>query len=126
MNSTINFLDKSCFIIAGPCSAESREQVLQTAEQIAASKKVHAFRAGVWKPRTRPGGFEGMGVEALPWLQEVQETYKLPVIIEIAQPEHIEAALKHNINFFWIGARTTANPFSVPELADALKGADCT
>ena len=125
MNSTINFLDKSCFIIAGPCSAESREQVLQTAEQIAASKKVHAFRAGVWKPRTRPGGFEGMGVQALPWLQEVQETYKLPVIIEIAQPEHIEAALKHNINFFWIGARTTANPFSVQELAEALQGVNC-
>jgi chorismate mutase len=125
MNSTINFLDKSCFIIAGPCSAESREQVLQTAEQISASKKVHAFRAGVWKPRTRPGGFEGMGVQALPWLQEVQETYKLPVVIEIAQPEHIEAALKHNINFFWIGARTTANPFSVQELAEALQDVDC-
>ena len=125
MNSTINFLNKSCFIIAGPCSAESREQVLQTAEQIWASKKVHAFRAGVWKPRTRPGGFEGIGVQALPWLQEVQETYKLPVIIEIAQPEHIEAALKHNINFFWIGARTTANPFSVQELAEALQGVNC-
>ncbi|HEX7414264.1 MAG TPA: chorismate mutase [Bacteroidia bacterium] len=125
MNSTINFLAESCFIIAGPCSAESREQVLQTAQQISQSKKVHAFRAGVWKPRTRPGGFEGMGVQALAWLQEVQETYKLPVIIEIAQPEHIEAALKHNINFFWIGARTTANPFSVQELAEALQGVDC-
>ncbi len=125
MKSSINFLDKSCYVIAGPCSAESREQVLQTAEQIAAGGKVHAYRAGVWKPRTRPGGFEGMGVQALPWLQEVQSTYKLPVAIEVAQPEHIEAALKHNINFFWIGARTTANPFSVQELAEALQGVDC-
>jgi chorismate mutase len=98
---------------------------LQTAAQLAQSKKVHAFRAGVWKPRTRPGGFEGMGVQALPWLQEVQDTYHLPVAIEVAQPEHIEAALKHNINFFWIGARTTANPFSVQELAEALQGVDC-
>jgi chorismate mutase len=125
MNSSINFLDKSCYVIAGPCSAESREQVLQTAAQIADSKKVQAYRAGVWKPRTRPGGFEGMGAKALPWLQEVQTTYNLPVAIEVAQPEHIEAALKHNINFFWIGARTTANPFSVQELAEALQGVDC-
>ena len=125
MNEAINFLDKSCCIIAGPCSAESREQVLQTAQQLAQNKKVHAFRAGVWKPRTRPGGFEGMGLQALPWLQDVQQTYHLPVAIEVAQPEHIEAALKHNINFFWIGARTTANPFSVQELAEALQGVDC-
>src|SRR6201993_2160187 len=125
MNSSINFSDKSCYVIAGPCSAESREQVLQTAAQIADGKKAQAFRAGVWKPRTRPGGFEGMGVKALPWLQEVQTTYNLPVAIEVAQPEHIEAALKHNINFFWIGARTTANPFSVQELAEALQGVDC-
>jgi len=125
MNSSINFSDKSCYVIAGPCSAESREQVMQTAAQIADGKKAQAFRAGVWKPRTRPGGFEGMGIKALPWLQEVQTTYHLPVAIEVAQPEHIEAALKHNINFFWIGARTTANPFSVQELAEALQGVDC-
>ena len=121
----IDFSSNSCYIIAGPCSAESREQVLQTAAQIADGKKAQAFRAGVWKPRTRPGGFEGMGVKAMPWLQEVQTTYHLPVAIEVAQPEHIEAALKHNINFFWIGARTTANPFSVQELAEALQGVDC-
>src|ERR1700756_150098 len=125
MNSSINFSDKSCYVIAGPCSAESREQVLQTAAQIADGKKAHAYRAGVWKPRTRPGGFEGMGTQALPWLQEAQEKFKLQVTIEVAQPEHIEAALKHNINFFWIGARTTANPFSVQELAEALQGVDC-
>jgi len=122
----IDFHKENCFVIAGPCSAESREQVLQTAEQIVATQKVHALRAGVWKPRTRPGSFEGAGNKALPWLQEVQEKFGLPVTIEVAQPAHIEAALKHGINFFWIGARTTANPFSVQELAEALKGVDCT
>lgn len=122
----IDFSAHTCYVIAGPCSAETREQVLSTAEQISVNKKVNAFRAGVWKPRTRPGSFEGAGNTALPWLQEVQEKFNLPVTIEIAQPEHIEAALKHNINFFWIGARTTANPFSVQELAEALKGVDCT
>ena len=122
----IDFSAHTCYVIAGPCSAESREQVMQTAEQIVLNKKVNALRAGVWKPRTRPGSFEGAGNKALPWLQEAQEKFKLPVAIEIAQAEHIEAALKHGINFFWIGARTTANPFSVQELADALKGVDCT
>lgn len=122
----IDFSEHNCFIIAGPCSAESREQVLSTAEKISLNKKVNALRAGVWKPRTRPGSFEGAGNKALPWLQEAQQKFGLPVTIEIAQPEHIEAALKHDINFFWIGARTTANPFSVQELADALTGVDCT
>ena len=97
MNSSINFLDKSCFVIAGPCSAESREQVLETAKQIAASGKVQAYRAGVWKPRTRPGGFEGMGAQALPWLQEVQTTYHLPVAIEVAQPEQQLEQEKENV-----------------------------
>jgi chorismate mutase len=122
----IDFSINNCYLIAGPCSAESREQVMQTAEQISLNKKINALRAGVWKPRTRPGSFEGAGDKALPWLQEAQEKFKLPVTIEVAQPEHIEEALKHNINFFWIGARTTANPFSVQELAEALKGVDCT
>lgn len=122
----IDFHTENYFVIAGPCSAESREQVLQTAEQISLNKKVKALRAGVWKPRTRPGNFEGAGDKALPWLQEAQLKFNLPVTIEVAQPEHVEAALRHNINFFWIGARTTANPFSVQELAGALKGVDCT
>lgn len=113
-------------MIAGPCSAETREQVLDTASAVSNIDKVRAFRAGVWKPRTRPGSFEGAGNAALPWLQEVQQKFNLPVTIEVAQPEHIEAALKHEINFFWIGARTTANPFSVQEIAEALKGVDCT
>lgn len=86
---------------------------------------MQAYRAGVWKPRTRPGGFEGLGAKALPWLQEVQETFRMPVAIEVAQPEHIEAALQHDLAFFWIGARTTANPFSVQEIAEALRGVPC-
>jgi len=122
----IDFHTGNCFVIAGPCSAESAEQVMQTAREIAQNKKVHALRAGVWKPRTRPGTFEGSGNKALPWLQQVQQEFNIPVTIEVAQPEHIEAALKHGINFFWIGARTTANPFSVQELAEALQGVDCT
>lgn len=122
MNS---FLNSDCYIIAGPCSVESREQLLQTTSLIVQNPKIKALRAGVWKPRTRPGGFEGLGEQALPWLQEASETYKLPVTIEVAKPEHVEAALKHNINFFWIGARTTANPFSVQELAEALQGVEC-
>ena len=90
----IDFSAHSCYLIAGPCSAESREQVMQTAEKISQNKKVNALRAGVWKPRTRPGSFEGAGNKALPWLQEAQEKFKLPVTIEIAQAEHIEEALK--------------------------------
>ena len=108
-------------LIAGPCSAETREQVLATAEALKALP-VQFFRAGIWKPRTRPGHFEGIGVEALGWLAEVKETTGLPVTIEVAEPEHIEVALKHNIDVLWIGARTTVNPFQVQRLADALQG----
>lgn len=113
----------SPFIIAGPCSAESREQVLATAEALSAMN-VQLFRAGIWKPRTRPGSFEGLGIEALPWLQEVKAKYLLPVAIEVAEPEHVELALKHGIDVLWIGARTTVNPFQVQHIADALKGVE--
>lgn len=109
------------FLIAGPCSAESREQVLATAQALQ-QLPVRLFRAGVWKPRTRPGHFEGRGEIALPWLQEVKQATGLPVAIEVAEPLHIEAALKHGIDVLWIGARTTVNPFQVQRLADALKG----
>ncbi|MEI8280378.1 MAG: bifunctional 3-deoxy-7-phosphoheptulonate synthase/chorismate mutase type II [Bacteroidota bacterium] len=109
------------FLIAGPCSAESREQVLETAAAIK-ELPVHLFRAGVWKPRTRPGNFEGNGVEALIWLKEVKDTYGLPVTIEVAEPAHVEEALKYGIDVLWIGARTTVNPFLVQRIADALKG----
>lgn len=112
------------FIISGPCSAESEEQVLITAKEIAESGKVSALRAGIWKPRTRPNSFEGMGAVALPWLKNAATETGLLSITEVAKPEHVELCLKAGIDMLWIGARTTANPFSVQEIADALKGVD--
>jgi chorismate mutase len=109
------------FIIAGPCSAETREQVMETAAALS-SMNVQLFRAGVWKPRTRPGSFEGNGNEALEWLQEAKEQYHIPLTIEVAEPAHIELALKHQVDVLWIGARTTVNPFQIKNLADALRG----
>jgi chorismate mutase len=111
-------------VIAGPCGAESREQVLETAREIAAISKVSLFRAGVWKPRTRPGAFEGLGEEALKWLQEVKQETGLPVTVEVATADHVNLALKYGVDVLWIGARTTVNPFSVQEIADALQGVD--
>jgi len=111
------------FVIAGPCSAETREQVLETAAELG-NMNIRLFRAGVWKPRTRPGSFEGSGVAALEWLREVKQQYGLPVTIEVAEPAHIELALKYGIDTLWIGARTTVNPFQVQHLADAVKGVD--
>jgi chorismate mutase len=112
-------------MIAGPCSAESREQVLATAEGIAKhAPEVAVFRAGIWKPRTRPGGFEGAGGEALPWLKEAGERTRLLMMTEVATPQHVEAALNAGIDMLWIGARTTPNPFSVQAIADALRGTD--
>jgi len=109
------------FVIAGPCSAESQEQILETAAALK-PMQVQLFRAGVWKPRTRPGSFEGNGERALEWLREVQEKFQLPVGVEVAEPAHIELALKYGISVLWIGARTTVNPFQVQKLADALRG----
>ena len=111
------------FVIAGPCSAETREQVLETAAE-SSKLPVALFRAGVWKSRTRPGTFEGNGIQALGWLKEVKEQYNLLVSTEVAEPAHIEEALKHGIDVLWIGARTTVNPFQVQHLADALRGVD--
>lgn len=111
-------------LIAGPCGAESEDQVLETARAIAAGGQTSLFRAGVWKPRTRPGAFEGMGEQALPWMQRVKAETGLPVTIEIATAAHTEMALKAGIDVLWIGARTTVNPFSVQEIADVLKGVD--
>ena len=107
-------------VIAGPCSAESEAQVMQTATELAAFG-ITKFRAGVWKPRTRPGCFEGCGEAALPWLQRVQSELGMKVIIEVATPEHVELALKYGITSFWIGARTTANPFAVQAIADEIR-----
>ena len=115
--------NKRLTVIAGPCSAESEEQVMSTAMQLAA-KGCHLFRAGVWKPRTKPGGFEGHGEKALPWLQRVKEATGMLVGIEVATPEHVELALKYGIDISWIGARTSANPFAVQAISDSLKGVD--
>lgn len=115
---------KRPLLIAGPCSAESGPQVLAAAQGIAAQGATRVFRAGVWKPRTRPGSYEGAGVKALPWLQQVKESTGLLTMTEVATAEHVEACLKAGVDMLWIGARTTPNPFSVQELADALKGVD--
>lgn len=110
-------------VIAGPCSAETEEQVMSTAVQLA-GRGCHIFRAGVWKPRTKPGGFEGHGEKALPWLQHVKAETGMLTSTEVATPEHIELALKYGIDILWIGARTTANPFAMQAMADCLKGTD--
>lgn len=111
------------FVIAGPCSAETEEQVMTTALQLN-EKGCHNFRAGVWKPRTKPGGFEGNGEKALPWLQRVKAETGMLVATEVATPEHVELCLKYGIDILWVGARTSANPFAVQALADSLKGVD--
>lgn len=120
----IELKSKKPLIIAGPCSAETEEQTIATAEALAASGKVDIFRAGVWKPRTKPGMFEGVGIPALPWLVEVKKRTGLPIAIEVANAKHVESALAFGIDMFWIGARTTSNPFSVQEIAESLRGVD--
>ena len=114
---------KRPIVIAGPCSAESREQVMSTATQLAA-KGVRIFRAGIWKPRTKPGGFEGVGVAGLPWMKEVKQATGMLLATEVATPYHVFEAIKAGIDILWIGARTAANPFAKQELADSLKGTD--
>ncbi|HLF63247.1 MAG TPA: bifunctional 3-deoxy-7-phosphoheptulonate synthase/chorismate mutase type II [Saprospiraceae bacterium] len=113
----------SPYLIAGPCSAETEEQLIHTARQLQNSG-IRLFRSGVWKPRTRPGTFEGNGTSAFAWLKRVKKETGLPVAIEIANPIHIGHALNHDIDVLWIGARTTVNPFMVQDIADALKGID--
>lgn len=110
-------------VIAGPCSAETEEQVMTTARQLA-GKGCHMFRAGVWKPRTKPGGFEGNGEKALPWMKQVKDETGMLTATEVATPEHVELALKYDIDILWVGARTSANPFAMQSLADSLKGVD--
>lgn len=113
-------------LISGPCSAETEEQVMDTARQLAAAKRVDVFRAGIWKPRTRPNSFEGIGTEGLKWLRQVKQEYGLPVATEVATEKHVFEALKYGIDILWIGARTTVNPFAMQALADALEGVDAT
>ncbi len=117
-------LNKRPLIISGPCSAETEEQVMQTAIRLAATGKVDILRAGIWKPRTRPGSFEGVGTKGLPWLQKARKETGLPVAIEVATAKQVEDALHFGVDVLWIGARTTVNPFSVQDVADALKGVD--
>lgn len=116
---------KRPFIIAGPCSAESEEQVMKTATQLARNG-CKIFRAGVWKPRTKPGGFEGHGEPALAWLKRVKEETGMLVTTEVATPEHAEMSMKYGIDLLWVGARTTTNPFAMQALADSLRGTDIT
>ncbi|MDR1808781.1 MAG: bifunctional 3-deoxy-7-phosphoheptulonate synthase/chorismate mutase type II [Prevotella sp.] len=114
---------KRPLVIAGPCSAETEEQVMNTAKQLAADG-IKILRAGIWKPRTKPGGFEGVGSEGLAWLKRVKQETGLYVSTEVATQKHVYEALKYGIDLLWVGARTTANPFAVQEIADALKGVD--
>ena len=116
------FISKKPFVIAGPCSAESEEQVLKIAHEIKNTTDV--FRAGVWKPRTKPNSFEGRGKCALNWLKKVQQETHLKVATEVATAKHVELCLKAGIDMLWIGARTTVNPFYVQEIAEALEGVD--
>ena len=110
-------------IIAGPCSAETEEQVMNTARGLAAHG-IKIFRAGIWKPRTKPGGFEGVGVEGLPWLKRVKTELGMYTAVEVATAKHVREALAYDVDILWIGARTSANPFAVQEIADALEGID--
>ena len=111
-------------ILAGPCSVESEEQIMATAQALAKIPEVKMLRGGIWKPRTRPDAFEGRGEEGLVWLREAKRATGLPTATEVATPEHVELALKYDVDALWIGARTVVNPFSVQQLADALRGVD--
>lgn len=115
---------KRPLIISGPCSAETEEQVLETAQRLAQTGKVDVLRAGIWKPRTRPGSFEGIGTKGLPWLQQARKLTGLLTAVEVATAKQVEDALHFDVDILWIGARTTVNPFSVQEVADALRGVD--
>lgn len=115
---------KRPIIISGPCSAETEEQVIETAQRLHNTGKIDVLRAGIWKPRTRPGMFEGIGTKGLPWLQKAKALTNLPITVEVATAKQVEDALHFDVDILWIGARTTVNPFSVQEIADALKGVD--
>ncbi len=111
-------------LIAGPCSVESKEQLFEAATKLSELHQVKILRGGIWKPRTRPNGFEGIGENGLKWMKEFSDDSGLPFMTEVATPEHVELALRYDIDALWIGARTTANPFSMQQLADALQGTD--
>jgi len=117
-------LDERPCLISGPCSVESEEQVLKTVQEISTSTSINIIRGGIWKPRTRPNSFEGIGEVGLKWLKKAGNSVNLPVATEVANADHVEACLKNDIDILWIGARTTVSPFAVQEIADALKGID--
>ncbi|HLN52282.1 MAG TPA: chorismate mutase [Lentimicrobium sp.] len=123
LDKWIDYSEKP-LVIAGPCSAETESQVMQTARAIASIPNVKVFRSGIWKPRTRPGGFEGVGKEGLIWLKKVKDETGLLTTVEVAKPEHVALAVEAGIDILWIGARTVVNPFSVQELAEAMAGTD--
>lgn len=124
LNAWLLAKDNEPLIISGPCGAESAQQLMQTATELRALNKVALFRAGIWKPRTRPNSFEGRGTEALEWLKDVKEKTGFKTTVEVATGQHVELALKYGVDVLWVGARSTANPFSVQEIADALKGSN--
>src|SRR3977135_1251024 len=115
---------KRPLIISGPCSAETEQQVMETATRLAQTGKVDVIRAGIWKPRTLHGSFEGIGVKGLPWLLQAKKATGLPTTIEVATGRQVDDALNFEVDILWIGARTTVNPFSIQEVADALRGID--
>jgi chorismate mutase len=117
-----NLIYKKGLVIAGPCSAESEQQLLRTASELAYLGNIDVLRAGIWKPRTNPGGFEGVGTKGLPWLLKAKQLTGLKTAVEVATAKHVEDALSFDVDILWIGARTTVNPFSVQQIADALKG----
>lgn len=123
-NSTEEKWIKTPLIISGPCSAETEAQVVETATKLSQTGKVNMLRAGIWKPRTRPGSFEGIGAKGLPWLQKAKQLTGLPTTVEVATGKQVYDALHFDVDMLWIGARTTVNPFSVQEVADALRGVD--
>jgi chorismate mutase len=122
MMNILETWNKRPLIISGPCSAETEVQVLETADRLKATGNVDMLRAGIWKPRTRPGSFEGIGTKGLPWLQQAKRNTGLPITVEVATGKQVEDALHFDVDVLWIGARTTVNPFSVQEVADALRG----
>lgn len=116
--------NKRPLIVSGPCSAETEEQLMETATRLAATGKVDLLRAGIWKPRTRPGSFEGIGMKGLPWMLQARKLTGLPITVEVATGKQVEDALAFDVDVLWIGARTTVNPFSIQAVADALRGVD--
>lgn len=120
----VSLKSKKPLIISGPCSAETPEQLMSTCDELAQTGVVDILRAGIWKPRTRPGTFEGNGEEGLKWFADVKSKVNLPIATEVATSKHVELALKYGVDLLWIGARTTVNPFSVQDIADALRGVD--